>query len=71
MPDYLNIIVYLRAGDARMIRAAGHDPAAYVRALVREELDRRAETLRRGADGRFKGSDWVGEGPPTPEEWSA
>ncbi|GIV03680.1 MAG: hypothetical protein KatS3mg015_2510 [Fimbriimonadales bacterium] len=45
MPDYLNIMVYLRAGDARMLRAAGHDPAAYVRALVREELDRRADML--------------------------
>ena len=36
----MNLNVYLRSDDVRLLEQKGEDPAAYVRALVRRALDR-------------------------------
>jgi hypothetical protein len=38
--DGVKVIVYVRADDARFLRGISHDPAEWVRGLVRWGIDR-------------------------------
>lgn len=43
MADHGKIVIYLRAEDARMLRAKGEEPADWVRQLVKRALQRLRE----------------------------
>lgn len=43
MSDGIRVVLYIRAEDARMLKTASHDPAIFVREIVRRALDRMKE----------------------------
>lgn len=46
MAEHQNVVVYIRAKDARRIKATGKEPAEWVRGVVKSALERMAAEQR-------------------------